>query len=674
MSIKFKIALMILAILVLVAGAVGFFAKRDVERAVFMAEQRSAENVLHLADLDVQGRYKSILMERLSSVKSLKSQLTRLNGVVLSGVERFRLLSEGKKGISSKLAKKQALEWIASLAPGRDEYLFVYDKEGKALSYPEKEMIGADLSMFTDVKGRKVTDSMREEAMRRGTSSTTYYWKRIGGTEQVRTFGLFTYYPAWDWMLGTAVHIEDIERAEQRKLDQIVRILAESLEKVTIARSGFVTVFDGAGRMLVRPPDVPEDFLSDVNTLSGKAMLEDFKAAAALDNGGPLHSVPASDQAGGERESFVRYNKALDWYIATTAFSSELREPAQQLLSRLAGVFAAILLLGLATGLGVTARIARPLERLTDYARTLHEQDFLAEEQEASPMAGLAKARKDEVGRLAGAFEFMEESLRERIRELMDATAARERIESELNVAHDIQMGLLPKIFPPYPKRDEFDLFAFLEPAKEVGGDLYDFFFIDDDHLCLTLGDVSDKGVPAALFMTITMTLIRAEAKKTMDPEAIMIAVNDALSRDNPRSMFVTLFLGILDVRTGELAYANGGHNAPVRISGQQVEYLKDISGPMVGAMEDMPYRPLSTTLAPGDTLFVYTDGVTEAMNKDKDLYSDERLLETARAGKDLGPEELVGAVRADVAEHVAGAPASDDITMLCLHFKGPGA
>ncbi len=670
MSIKFKIVLMILAILVLVAGAVGFFAKRDVERAVFMAEQRSAENVLHLVDLDVQGRYKSMLMERLSSVKSLKSQLTRLNAVVLSGVERFRLLS-GKKGISEKRAKEQALEWIASLAPGRDEYLFVYDASGKALSYPEKAMQGADLSVFTDVKGRKVTDSMREEAMRRGTSSTTYYWKRIGATDQVRTFGLFTYYPAWDWMLGTAVHIEDIEREEQRKLNQIVRILAESLEKVTIARSGFVTVFDGAGRMLVRPPDVPEDFLATVNTLSGKTMLDDFKAAAQLEGGGPMHSVPESDLAGGERESFVRYNKALDWYIATTAFTSELREPAHQLLSRLAGVLGGIMLLALVAGLGVTARIARPLERLTGYARTLHEQDFLSEEKEASPMAGLAAARKDEVGRLAGAFEFMEESLRQRIRELMEATAARERIESELSVAHDIQMGLLPKIFPPYPEREEFDLYAFLEPAKEVGGDLYDFFFIDDDHICLTLGDVSDKGVPAALFMTIAMTLIRAEAKKTMDPEVIMMAVNDALSRDNPRSMFVTLFLGVLDVRTGRLAYANGGHNAPVRISGDEVVYLKDISGPMVGAMEDLPYRPLETTLAPGDTLFVYTDGVTEAMNAAKDLYSDERLLETARANRTLTPGALVDAVRADVAVHVAGAPASDDITMLCLRFKG---
>jgi len=671
MSIKIKIVLMILAILAAVAGAVGFFSKRDVERAVFVAEQRSARNVLHLVDLDVQGRHKSMLMERLATVRALKTQLTSLNAVVLSGVDRFRELARAGR-ISEKQARAQALDWIATLAPGQGQYLFVYDAKGRALAYPEKEMVGADLSVFTDVKGRKVTASMREEAQRQGTASTTYYWKRIGGTEQVRNFGLFTHYPAWDWMLGAAVDIEDIERAEQHKLDQIVRILAESLDKVTIAQSGFVAVLYGDGQALIYPEAVAPDFALAVNQLTGNRLFDDLVAQAKGGADGPLYFLPAGESQGGRRESFVRYNKALDWYIVTTAYVAELEAPARHLLSQLAGVLGVVLFLGLAAGLVVTARIARPLERLAGYALDLHRQDFLAEEREASPLAGLAKSRGDEVGRLAGAFEFMEQSLRQRIRELMDATAARERIESELNVAHEIQMGLLPKIFPPYPSREEFDLYAVLEPAKEVGGDLYDFFFIDEDHLCLTLGDVSDKGVPAALFMTITMTLIRSEAKKTRDPELIMAAVNDVISRDNPRSMFVTLFLGVLDVRTGELAYANGGHNPPILVDASGVRYLKDISGPMVGAMEDMPFRPLTLHLAPGDRLFVYTDGVTEAMNAARELYSDEHLLETVAAVGDAAPAALVEAVRASVRDHVLDEPPSDDITMLCLRYKGP--
>ncbi len=671
MSIKLKIALMILAILAAVAGAVGFFSKRDVESAVFVAEQRAARNVLHLVDLDVQGRHKSMVMERLATVRALKTQLASLNAVVLSGVDRFRELARAGR-ISEKRARALALEWIATLAPGQGEYLFVYDAKGRALAYPEPEMVGADLSVFTDVKDRKVTASMREEARRQGTASTTYYWKRIGGTEQVRNFGLFTYYPAWDWMLGAAVDIEDIERAERRKLEQIVGILAGNLDKVTIAHSGFVTVLSGDGRALIRPEGVAEDFALGRNQLTGNRLFDDIAAQAASGSEGPLYSLPEGAADAGTRESFVRYNKALDWYIVTTAYMAELQAPARRLLSQLAGVVAVVLLLGLAAGLLLTARIARPLERLAGYARDLHRQDFLAEERAASPLAGLAGSRGDEVGRLAGAFEFMEQSLRQRIRELMDATAARERIESELNVAHDIQMGLLPKIFPPYPAREEFDLYAVLEPAKEVGGDLYDFFFIDEDHLCLALGDVSDKGVPAALFMTITMTLVRSEAKKTRDPERIMAAVNDALSRDNPRSMFVTLFLGVLDVRTGELAYANGGHNPPILADAAGPRFLKEISGPMVGAMEDMPYRPLTLHLEPGARLFVYTDGVTEAMNAARDLYSDERLLQTVAAVPGVEPAALVEAVRASVREHVLDEPPSDDITMLCLRYKGP--
>jgi sigma-B regulation protein RsbU (phosphoserine phosphatase) len=247
MSIKTKIALMILAILAAVAGAVGFFSKRDVERAVFVAEQRAARNVLHLVDLDVQGRHKSLLMERLATVRALKTQLTSLNAVVLSGVDRFRELAAPGASPKSRPGPGPGVDRLPGSGPGAIP--FRLRRPGRALAYPEKEMVGADLSVFTDVKGRKVTASMREEARRQGSASTTYYWKRIGGTDEVRNFGLFTSYPAWDWMLGAAVDIEDIERAEQRKLDQIVGILSENLDKVTIAHSGFVACFPAtAGR------------------------------------------------------------------------------------------------------------------------------------------------------------------------------------------------------------------------------------------------------------------------------------------------------------------------------------------------------------------------------------------------------------------------------------------
>jgi sigma-B regulation protein RsbU (phosphoserine phosphatase) len=262
--------------------------------------------------------------------------------------------------------------------------------------------------------------------------------------------------------------------------------------------------------------------------------------------------------------------------------------------------------------------------------------------------------------------------LRRNVSHLMEVTASKERIQSELDVAKEIQEGILPKIFPAFPDRREIELFASLESAKQVGGDLYDFFFIDHKRLCFVIGDVSDKGVPAALFMAITMTLIRSTAEEHDDPATIMTRVNDKLSRENPNSMFVTLFIGILDTSTGQVAYANGGHNPPILIRNNgTATYLQGISGLVVGGMEGIPYEGLHLALNPGETIFLYTDGVTEALDAHANLFSDQRLLEEVRAHGRDDPQDLIHAVRTRVEQHVGTAQQSDDITMLALRFRG---
>jgi sigma-B regulation protein RsbU (phosphoserine phosphatase) len=273
---------------------------------------------------------------------------------------------------------------------------------------------------------------------------------------------------------------------------------------------------------------------------------------------------------------------------------------------------------------------------------------------------------------LAEAFTFMDHALRENIHDLMETTAAKERIQSELTIARDIQIGLLPKIFPPFPDRGEMDLHAVLVSAKEVGGDLFDFFFLDDRRLVFAVGDVADKGVPAALFMAITKTLIKVAAEKTPDPAAILERVNDDLSVDNPNAMFVTLFIGILDVETGELSYANGGHNKPVLMRHGVAAWVQGASGPACGVMDGVPYKPLTMTLEAGDSLLVYTDGVTEAMSPTQKVFGDGHLLDITRGLERQPANETVTAVMEAVHEHVDGADQSDDITMLCLRWNGP--
>ncbi len=279
----------------------------------------------------------------------------------------------------------------------------------------------------------------------------------------------------------------------------------------------------------------------------------------------------------------------------------------------------------------------------------------------------------DELEDLANAYNKMADDLIIYIKDLQETTAAKERIESELNIAREIQLGLLNKVFPPFPEYSQFNLFAILEPAKEVGGDLYDFFFIDDDHLCFTLGDVSDKGVPAALFMTITMTLIKNNAKISSSPAFIMSQINDLLSAENPRSMFVTLIIGIMNIRTGEIIYSNGGHNPPILIEKDcQPVYKKEISGPIVGPIEGIPYKDLSMRLNPGDTLFLYTDGVTEALNEKDELFSEELLIDVIGKAEKINVKDLTLKIRSKVTEHAGSAPQSDDIAMMMIKFNGP--
>jgi sigma-B regulation protein RsbU (phosphoserine phosphatase) len=256
--------------------------------------------------------------------------------------------------------------------------------------------------------------------------------------------------------------------------------------------------------------------------------------------------------------------------------------------------------------------------------------------------------------------------------DLRRTTTAKERMESELNIGRDIQMSMLPLEFPPYPHRNEFTVFATLEPAREVGGDFYDFFLIDEDRFCFCVGDVSGKGVPAALFMAVTKTLIKSRASNDFSPASIMTHVNEEIARNNDSAMFVTLWLGILDVTSGALVYTNAGHNPPyVKPDGGDPVRLDARHGPVVGAVEGLVYGQESTTLQPDDLVFLYTDGVTEAMDPAGTLYEEARLVEVLSAQESPSVEEVVGASTEDVWRFQADAEQADDVTVLAVKFAG---
>ncbi len=247
----------------------------------------------------------------------------------------------------------------------------------------------------------------------------------------------------------------------------------------------------------------------------------------------------------------------------------------------------------------------------------------------------------------------------------------KELIDSELKIAREIQMSIVPKIFPAFPKHKEFDIYAILEPAKEVGGDLYDYFLLDEDHLCFTIGDVSGKGVPASLFMAVTKTLIKAKSDIRMNPDEILCEVNNELCEDNDSGMFVTEFLGILKISTGEITYCNGGHNRPyVLRNGGSIEMLSKTTGIALGAMANMPYVCDKLKLNYGDMLIMYTDGVTEAMNSTYELFEEKRLEDSLSNCRNMTAKETANTVLNSVHEFVQRAPQSDDITIVVLQFQ----
>lgn len=276
-------------------------------------------------------------------------------------------------------------------------------------------------------------------------------------------------------------------------------------------------------------------------------------------------------------------------------------------------------------------------------------------------------------------FEDMEITIRKTLAQVTHLQESAENhlrlaaIQHELGVAARIQQSIVPRKFPPFPDRQDFDLHAHMVPAKEVGGDLFDFFLLDEHHLGFVLGDVSGKGVPAALFMAVTRTLLRATAQKESLPGECFQYVNNTLAALETSSMFVTLFYGILDTRTGEVLYANGGHNPPYVYSSTNGVHPvpSDTSGMLVGMVPGAQYQTGSLRLAPGEGILLYTDGVTEAMDRNEDFLGEERLEKLLLEHCDDPADRLVAAVHSAVAEFAAGMPQADDITVLALRYKG---
>jgi phosphoserine phosphatase RsbU/P len=427
----------------------------------------------------------------------------------------------------------------------------------------------------------------------------------------------------------------------------------------------YVFVADRAGNIFAHTfvPSVPPEFFA----INRRA------ATAATDHGvvsidlyvprlGDVTDISAPILTGVGGYTHVGMDRSV---IRAKIWSAVFQQQVLMLLIFLASVVIAYLLVN---------RISQPLNLLAHHARSLAASDISDAPNIPASIEALSRTSKDEIGNLAGSFVHMERALQRSIENLKQTTAAKERIESELKIAHNIQMSMVPKIFPPFPDREEFDLYATLVPAREVGGDFYDFFFLDNDRLCLAIGDVSGKGVPASLFMAVTKTLFKATAAGNDHPDEILERLNDELCRDNTACMFVTLFGAILDIRTGQVEYSNGGHNLPYKLSNGQPKQFENTKGTVVGALEDAKFESNTIALETGDWIIFYTDGVTEAMDEHKELFADHRLEQfLVSLDRNVSAEELTHGLASEVRRFAATTEQSDDITIMALRYWGIG-
>jgi sigma-B regulation protein RsbU (phosphoserine phosphatase) len=456
---------------------------------------------------------------------------------------------------------------------------------------------------------------------------------------------------------------------EQRRFRGIVAIdislewLTEMVSSIKVLKSGYCFLLSRNGMVLTHPS-------------REMIMNETIFSFAEMHNKPELREIGRKMVRG--ESGFTRYqdtHRGPSWMyyapVPSTGWTLAVVFPEAELLAEVHSLTLTVGLMGVVGIILLTLAVAFVARSITTPLRSLAEAtEVIAGGNFDAPLPPACS--RDEVGTLTRAFVSMNGALKEYIRNLTETTAAKERIQSELRLATDIQASLLPRIFPPFPEREEFDIFASMDPAKEVGGDFYDFFFVDEQRLCFLIADVADKGVPAALYMMVAKTLLKTEAQRCGEPDLILSRVNNILAADNENCMFVTVFCAILDTRSGEVRFANAGHNPPIIKGSAGIAYLEPKAGFVLGPIPDSVYETERLVMQPGDILLLYTDGVTEAKNPRAELFGERRLLQAVGNAPCSRLADLLHSLRAEVSSHAGEAEQSDDVTMLAIRYLSP--
>ena len=445
-------------------------------------------------------------------------------------------------------------------------------------------------------------------------------------------------------------------------MDISLNAFEHMVKEIKVYKSGYGFLVSADGKIIASPMMVMENknVLEIARDRKGHETIKAIKAMLE----GKTGFTSTDGLEAKNHPSFLSYAP-----VASTGWSFGIVFPADELLDDLFRFFKkilwiflySILALLLATTL-ITRRLTRPIIRLVEATKKIGQGDFHAK----LPF----RKSKDEIAQLTNAFGVMQDELRNYVVSLQETTMAKEKIESELQIAHTIQMGMLPRGFN---TPSNWELYATLDPAKAVGGDLYDFFYLDPDHLCIAIGDVAGKGVPASLFMMVTRTLLRAKAIAGIPINEVMQSINHELCQDNPNQMFVTFFAGIVHLKTGEMEFCNAGHNYPYILGpGGDIRQIKAKGGLPLGVYETMRYTSENFCFKPREILVLTTDGITDALNASNDFFGETKLAASLASMANKNTKGLTDSLIIELKRFSLGTEQADDITILALQYKNP--
>lgn len=650
-SLRTKILILMATALALAVIPIIAFTYTDVRKSTTELEYKSFRNVAILVEDSLNTQYINSQSEQINSVLQCKMQLRRITAMV-------QTMWQDSTHISPE-EREHTLSSLVNSLTQFNVYLDIFQQDNTLALHQNLIASLIKDTSSTDFKGSNLESILQNPIPHDGKFAVFYTQDRFGEKLPLLVFCLPT--PDSQDIVITALILVDLHAQAAATKHSIIENTQRKLDSLELSNHGFISILSGHGELLAhRGPD---------NAHAAELVPELALAQAKKEKHVMYHAENIAKF--GSAIFNIAYIKVLDVYIIVAAPQNEIEASTNKLIHNLVNIALTAVLISLLSTLYFGRRLAEPLRTLTRKTHQLSTVDFGHDNVE-SVVDDLPTQQGDEVGQLAKAFELMAKDLSRNVRELMDTTSVKERMQGELNAATDIQMGILPAP-DTAPKLHNYEVAPFLEPAKEVGGDLYDFFIAPDGRQVVIIGDVSGKGVPAALFMSMTVTLCRYAISSGMSPAEAMVRINDQLSANNPSCMFVTLFIGLFDPETGILEYANGGHCPPCLVNAnddQPAIYADAMSGPLVGAMDGMDYTTQSITLEKGQRCLLYSDGVTEAMNEDWELFTDPYLLEVMTILRTASPQELVDGVYQAILKHRGNAEPSDDITMLCFMRK----